>query len=759
MLLAKNSLRCELPVRPMPRGFQLLLLLCACSLPLSAADARTEGTRQMAELLARLAAAANPTNHPFLNEQRADMFAREIMVLLAQPNPSPAVLVNLRGKHALELLQAGRSEEAILEFERALELHRSPSGAHFMGRRDETMLRTYLALSHLRLGEQENCLSNHTTLSCILPIERTAQHKFERGSRGAIKVLREQLTDRPNDLQARWLLNIAHMTLGEYPDKVPQAHLIPPRSFESEFEIGKFKDIAGDLGLDVPELSGGSIAEDFDGDGDLDIAASSLGLTHQLRYFQNNGDGTFTDATIHAGLEGIVGGLNLMQTDYDNDGWADIFVLRGGWFGTQGKHPKSLLRNRGDGTFEDVTVATGLLSFHPTQTATWFDYNGDGWLDVFIGHESRDGDTNLCQLFRNERGTFVECAAASGVAVAGWVKGVASGDYNNDGRPDLYISRLGEANLLFRNDGGGPGKQSWKFTDVTAFAGVAEPRYSFPTWFFDYNNDGWEDIFVAGYRAQNVGDVAADYLGLPHDAERPRLYRNQGNGTFADVTKECGLYRMLLAMGSNFGDLDNDGWLDFYLGTGEPDLSALMPNRMFRNAHGTRFQDVTTSGGFGHLQKGHGVSFGDFDQDGDQDIYQVIGGAFSGDTYRNVLFENPGHGHGWVKLKLIGSRSNRPAIGARVQATISEAGSRRVIHRTVSSGGSFGASPFTLEIGLGKSERIDRLELLWPGSGTQQSFTNVPIRNVVVIREGNDTFQASVQRGFKFRKRSGSHHH
>src|SRR5687768_2073497 len=177
-----------------------------------------------------------------------------------------------------------------------------------------------------------------------------------------------------------------------------------------------------------------------------------------------------------------------------------------------------------------------------------------------------------------------------------------------------------------------------------------------------------------------------------------------------------------------------------------------MPNRMFRNSEGKRFQDVTTSGGFGHLQKGHGIAFADLDRDGDQDIYQVVGGALEGDTYRNVLFENPGHGNSWVKLKLIGEKANRAAIGARLKLTFVDSGKKREVHRTVTSGGSFGASSLRQEIGLGKTERIDELTVIWPGSGTEQMFTNLPVRQVLTIREGKSPLLAEVQMAFPFRK-------
>ena len=180
---------------------------------------------------------------------------------------------------------------------------------------------------------------------------------------------------------------------------------------------------------------------------------------------------------------------------------------------------------------------------------------------------------------------------------------------------------------------------------------------------------GW-----GGFDAKTMAaDVAADYLGLPTPAERGRLYRNRGDGTFEDVTKAAGLYKVVPAMGLNFGDLDNDGWLDVYLGTGNPDFGTLIPKRMFRNAEGRAFQDVTTAGNFGHLQKGHAIAFGDVDNDGDQDVFEKMGGAFLADKAYSALYLNPGEGNHWLRLELEGVRSNRSAIGARIKVELKTA--------------------------------------------------------------------------------------
>jgi hypothetical protein len=311
---------------------------------------------------------------------------------------------------------------------------------------------------------------------------------------------------------------------------------------------------------------------------------------------------------------------------------------------------------------------------------------------------------------------------------------VTAGDFNNDGRIDLYLSCGNEPNRLFRNDGAGGGGKRWRFTDVTAVAGVAEPVRSFPTWFFDYDNDGFEDIFVAGSFMRGLADIVSDYLGEPHGSERLRLWRNKGDGTFEDVTRAVNLYKLAPTMGCNFGDLDNDGFLDFYCGTGDPDNSTLIPKRMFRNDGGKRFQDVTTSGGFGHLQKGHAVAFADFNNDGDQEVYTILGGAYTGDTARSAFFENPGHGNHWIKFKVEGVQSNRGGIGARIKLVTKNG--PRTIYKRVNSGGSFGSNPLRQQIGLGDAVRIQAAEIFWPVTGKTQSIPDLKMDCSYVVREG-----------------------
>ena len=643
---------------------------------------------------------------------------------------------------ASELLRAGESQAAVNTLEDLRTFCQEKSIR--LSAEAERQVTLLLAVSYLRLGEQENCAHMHGQRSCIFPIKGSGIHGLPRGAQGAVREFTALLNRDANDALARWLLNVAYMQLGRYPKEVPAQWLVPEKLFHSETAMPEFQDVAMFAGLDMTGHSGGAIMEDFDGDGLLDIMVSSSGPLDQLRLFHNNGDGTFSDRTQEAGLTGEVGGLNIVSTDYNNDGHPDVLVLRGGWWGNFGEYPMSLLKNNGDGTFDDVTERAGLLSLHPTQTAAWADYDNDGWLDLFVGHENGrpSEDQHPSQLFHNNHnGTFTEVAAENGLSSLGYVKGVAWGDFNNDGRPDLYISVKGGHNRLFRNDGpvdaAHPDPARWKFTDIAQQAGVNAQTDSFAAWFFDFDNDGWPDIFSAGYYTDSMQDVGNFELGLPYRAETPRLYRNNHDGTFSDVTRKMHLDRAILTMGANFGDLDNDGWLDVYLGTGEPAYEALLPNRMFRNDQGKDFQDVTTDGGFGHLQKGHGVAFGDLENNGAEDIFEKMGGAFPGDTYQSVLYQNPLHSNDWVTLVLEGVQTNRAAFGARIRVTIKGTAGRRSIYRTVGYGSSFGGNPFEQHIGLGKDAAIEEISVSWPTSKTVQNFQHVAARQAYRVREGD----------------------
>jgi hypothetical protein len=679
----------------------------------------------MAALLEQRASRVDPLRLPYvINDRRADLLRSKVRFMSLSLER-----FNVQLDYAVESLNAGRIEESlrILEgLQGDMEAYAPAEWREYQGE-----LLVIEALAYMRMAELQNCCQSNNKDSCLLPIQGEGVHRQREGATRAAEVLEKALEAEPGHLEARWLLNIAHMTLGSYPEGVPERYLIPPSAFTSEYPLPRFTNVAKEAGVNVLGLAGGAILDDFDGDDRLDLMISHMGFEEQTRFFHNRGDGTFEDRTEAAGLLGETGGLNMIHADYDNDGFVDAVVLRGGWMSIDGRFPLSLLHNNGDGTFGDVTAEAGLLRFAPTQTATWLDYDGDGWLDLFVGNESMPGDPYPCHLFHsNGDGTFTDVARETGVDLVAFVKGVTSGDYDNDGRPDLFVSlRQGrDHHVLFRNDGPRDGK--WSFTDVAREAGVTEPRFSFGTFFFDYDNDGWQDLYVAGYDWESkgglAGSVAADYLGLPTKADRPRLYHNLGNGRFEDVTKDAGLYRVVPAMGMNFGDLDNDGFLDIYLGTGNPEFGSLVPNRMFRNAEGRRFQDVTTAGNFGHLQKGHAIAVGDVDGDGDQDIFAQMGGAFLADTAYSTLYRNPGTANGWVGLKLEGVRSNRGAIGARIAVTVETAeGELRTFHRTVSAGGSFGASPLRQHVGIGDARRIVSVEIRWPATGKTQTLTGI----------------------------------
>ena len=693
---------------------------------------QSAGTKRMAERLRAAFAETDWKVDPSKPAERVKYYSEMLM----GKQLSLVDDTTVRGQLAREMLYAGDAESAIRQLEEVR--HRWERAHVTMPTEGVKDLGQWLAIAYMRLGEQENCAEMHGRGACLFPLHGTAVHQMPRGAEGAVRELTALLEATATDAQSQWLLNVAYMQLGRYPAEVPKRWLIPESRFASEAKLPEFAEVAASEGLDVIGHAGGVLVEDFDGDGRLDVMVTSSGPTDQMRLFHNNGDGTFRDVTRTAGLLGETGGLNLVLTDYNNDGHPDVLVLRGGWWGKSGAYPMSLLRNNGNGTFDDVTEEAGLLHSGPTNTAAWADFDGDGWLDVAVGYESKEGDRHQSMLYRNNRnGTFT---AVDGLGDPGFVKGVAWGDYNRDGRPDLYVSVMYGRNRLLRNDGPQDARdpsKGWKFTDVTETAGVGKQSNSFATWFFDYDNDGWPDIFVAGYSLEASADVGAFEMGLPVRAETPKLYRNMHDGTFRDVTAEVHMDRVILTMGASFGDLDNDGWLDVYLGTGDSTYQALLPNRMFRNDGGVRFQDVTTAGDFGHLQKGHGVAFADLHRSGFEDVFEEMGGAQPGDAYQSALYKNPGNGNHWVTLKLEGVKSNRAAFGARIDVTVKDASGLRHIYRTAGFGSSFGGNPMEQHIGIGAAVSVSEVTVTWPSTSVVDRVKNVAADRRYTLREGD----------------------
>ncbi len=601
------------------------------------------------------------------------------------------------------------------------------------------------ALAYLRKGEITNCIDNHSGQSCIMPIKGDGIHTVMEPVQNAIVIYEQLLAYDSMDYQSRWFLNLCHMAVDQYPSNVAPEYVIPVSAFASDTTFKAFPNMAMHLGVAVNNHAGGASLEDFNNDGLLDVFTTSYSLAEPSKLFINNGRG-FDDVTESYGLNGMVGGLNNIHADFNNDGRTDIYIMRGAWLDENGAIPNSLLINEG-GTFSDATKASGLYSKMPTGAVSVADFNQDGYLDLFVGNESSRVKRYPSQLYvNNQDGTFTEVSAQVGMELTAYVKAANWGDVNNDGLPDLFVSVYAGRNRLYLNEGG-EDISSWKFKDISIQAGITAPSMSFTGWFWDYNQDGWQDIMVFGYDNSAsyaiAGEVGKAYLGLEFKGELPRLYTNNQDNTFSDVAQEVGLQDLLYVMGGNYGDLNNDGFPDMYLGTGEFNIWASVPNKAYLNVRGEKMMDVTTAGEFGQIQKGHGVAFGDFDNDGDQDIYHQVGGAAESDVFHNMLFKNPGFDNNWISIDLEGVEANRSAIGAHIEVELEEEGANRVVHHWVNTGGSFGANALRAEIGLGQASKIESIKVTWPSKEKRiEILQTVEMNKMYHLKQGEGKLTA-----------------
>jgi tetratricopeptide (TPR) repeat protein len=541
----------------------------------------------------------------------------------------------------------------------------------------------------------------------------------------------EALQTRPNTVD-QWLFRLSLEQSKQPIPALPAGVLFPVEEAKidpANPPLLAFEDIAPALGIHHLNGNGTAAWGDIDGDGRLDLIVAGSGTF--VRVYHNEGD-KFTDMTEKAGLAHVPSGYSLNLVDYDNDGWLDLYISLNGWSGPM---PNLLFHNE-HGRFVNVSKQSGLDDPGSGFVSLWGDLDNDGWLDVVIANGVlKDG--SVPQIYRNNRnGTFSNVTKQAGLdePPSYGAIGIALGDYDKDGRVDILINGRDSApDRLYHNDG------NWHFTDATRKAGVLQPPHNgFVCFFFDYNNDGWPDILTTslapwesvveglkkGYAPPNARSVHPD---------ASRLFRNNRDGTFTDVTFESKLYYPTGTMGAGVADVDNDGYVDVYLGTGDPQMSRLEPNRFFRNTGSGSFADLTSFVGFARPgNKGHGVAFVDIDDDGDLDIFAQLGGHYPGDHAYNAFYRNlKGNRNHWLELDLRGVKSNRNAIGAQVTVKAGDL----LVYREVKGSEGFGAtSPYRQHFGLGRHDRIDSLEIRWPG-GAHHTFTGVESNHILSLKE------------------------
>ncbi|MGD0569311.1 MAG: FG-GAP-like repeat-containing protein [Candidatus Sulfotelmatobacter sp.] len=529
----------------------------------------------------------------------------------------------------------------------------------------------------------------------------------------------------PRNERARAAMWLASRSLGGYPKNIPAAYRMELKAGYEPARV-QFENIAAQIGLDKICAGRGTAVFDYNNDGFLDIviAAAHAGCT----LYRNNGDGTFTDVSVKSGLDKCINGFVIIAGDYDNDGFPDLFVTRQGFY----YGDCALYHNNGDGTFTDVTEKAGVQSWGPAYTASWVDYDCDGLLDLFIGY-NLGGMFDRCtqnRLFHNNGdGTFTNVTEEAGLHSAYTTIGSCWGDYNNDGYPDLFLSSGLGRPQLFRNNGNGT------FTNVSFEAGISDFVVGTTCHFADYNNDGWLDIVQYSWSDHEDAIHTMKTGRGPDDGSPLVVYHNNGDGTFTAKTREIGLDGCWGTMSGNFGDVNNDGYIDLLLGNGSPRMERLEPFILLENDHGA-FHNTTFSAGLPFSGKSHGVNCADLFGDGRMSIVIAAGGGYPGDLLMSAVHcpkELPGN---YLNVRLAGTLSNRDGNGARLMLWSGHSQQMR----EVTHGSSFGCLPLEQHFGLGAAARADALEVRWP-SGFTQRVENPPVNQTIRVIEAQSEWE------------------
>jgi hypothetical protein len=523
----------------------------------------------------------------------------------------------------------------------------------------------------------------------------------------------------PGNERARYWLWLTAKKLGHYPDFVPEAHRMEVKAGYDK-PVVEFTDIAAKIGLDKTSAGRGIAVFDYNNDGYLDIVICAAHGGCSL--YRNNGDGTFTDVSIGSGVDKCINTFAVAAGDYNNDGFIDLYITRLGFYGGEGE----LLRNNGDGTFTIVTAQAGLSLWGPGFSPSWVDYDGDGFLDLFICNNLGglfDRKTPNRLFHNNGDGTFTETTEQAGIKTMWPTIGCAWGDYDNDGRPDLFVSNAMGRSQLYHNNGDGT------FTDVSEQAGVADSVFATCAMWWDYDNDGWMDI------AQFVWSDHEDVIHTmrfnegPPDGAPMRIYHNNRDGTFTQVNRQLGMNGCWGTMSANIADVNNDGNLDIVLGNGSPKMDRLDP-MVLMEFDGYSLRNTTFAAGLAYRGKSHGVNMADLFGDGRMSILVASGGQYPGDLLTTSIYYPNRLAGNYVNIRCVGVRSNRSAIGAKV--SVQSNGQWQ--YREVSGGTNFGCLPLEQHFGLGGNTSIDAVEIRWPG-GLKQRFEGLAINSTYEFTE------------------------
>jgi len=495
-------------------------------------------------------------------------------------------------------------------------------------------------------------------------------------------------------------------------------------------------------------MGSGALFFDYDNDGWIDlflvdggsVADNALNARARHRLFRNTGKGVFKDATESSGIRHQEYGMGACAGDVDNDGRIDLYITNYG--------PNVLYRNGGNGVFTDVTRAAGVGLAGWSTSCAFLDIDGDGDLDLFVTNYLDAPKTNnrfcgdpqrrirvYCHplvypavanvLYRNDgKGAFTDVSAETGLnKYLGNGLGVAVGDYDDDGRPDVFVANDSVPNFLFHNEGGG------RFSEIGLLAGVAvardgKPRAGMGTEFADYNGDGRLDLVVTN-----------------HEFETTSLFRNDGGSSFVDTTLDAGISSATLpfvGFGVGFFDFDNDADLDLSIVNGHViDNTALFRagsthaqrKLLFLNTNGRRFAEISQQSGSGFAKDGVGRTLigGDIDNDGDIDLVVTNNGGAA-----EILRNTGGNARNAIEIRVVGTRSNRDGLGARLTITAGE----RTQVREIKSGSSYlGQNDLRAHVGLGEATRVDRIDVRWP-AGQTESIRDVAANQIVTVTEG-----------------------